>query len=316
MLRSPTGSGIVQRQSGSLTNLSSHGLYQDELGKTDEPFITTRKRKQPELDTDIKQELETMHKKMDKMMNFLTEFTNTQNENMKKLSEDVILIKDQMSHIQTITENLIREQKSIKTKLSGLTNLSQNQDKKIEFLESTVQQLKESSSLVTKKQQICDHEDIMSEIKERRVRENNIILKGIPEPHLKDRRERQDSDKHGVIDIINMISKDLPEPIWIRRLGKYDTNKCRPIKIVFSNSGPVKSILRLKRNVELNDIKIFSDLTTTQQTYYKNIKSQLNFRINNGEENLTIKYKNGVPKIVQENSKKSNPLSPDGRAKL
>ncbi|CAH0725720.1 unnamed protein product, partial [Brenthis ino] len=295
MLRSPNGSDIGQRQGGSLTNLSSRGLYvEDNLANTAESFITTRKRKQPEIDTDIKREIDILHKKIDKMMNFLTEFTKNQNESIKKLSEDILSIKDQMNNMQVTTENLVQEQYSIKTKLSDLTNSSENQDKKIISLESTIQQLQVTSP----QQRTYDSEHIMSEISERKSRENNIILKGVPEPLLKYHRERQDSDKCEVINIVKMISKDIPEPVNIYRLGKYDAKKCRPIKAIFQNHDPVKSILRLKRNVQLNDIKISSDLTPAQQAYFKNVKNQLDLRINNGEQNLTIK---GEAKMLKGN---------------
>lgn len=42
-----------------------------------------------------------------------------------------------------------------------------------------------------------------------------------------------------------------------------------------------------------------SDKTPKEMQYYKEVKKELEERKNNGEENITIKFVNNIPKIVE-----------------
>ena len=50
---------------------------------------------------------------------------------------------------------------------------------------------------------------------------------------------------------------------------------------------------------------IYSDQTPNQQIYLQNLKEEMTRRNNEGEEDLTIKYIKGIPKIVKNNKSKN-----------
>lgn len=61
------------------------------------------------------------------------------------------------------------------------------------------------------------------------------------------------------------------------------------------------TILRNKiklRDSEFSKISIQPDQTLRQRMYMSNLRKSLDQRRENGESNLTIKYFNGIPKIV------------------
>lgn len=283
-LRSPTGSDSNDRRCGSQPNLSSPKLYQ---GSSEHPKITFRnKRKMQHEEQDFRQELCELQHKMDIMMNILTDFTSSQ--------------KDINSTISQKLETLIEAQSAMKSQLSGLENSTKDFEKKILALETEVKEIKTTTSIAPN----C-YEDIIHEIKERKERENNIILVGIQEVISENPQVRQNSDRNEVSKVVRLITKDGSEPTKVIRLGKYEANKHRPIKAFFHNPDVVKAILRNKRNTPLDNIKIYSDDTPYQQAHKKRLKEEIQKRVKNGESNLGLKYVKGIPKIVQLQAKNS-----------
>lgn len=91
------------------------------------------------------------------------------------------------------------------------------------------------------------------------------------------------------------------------RLGKYDSSRQSPriIKITLSEEKYVHDAIRNTKKLldsdDLKHIKISMDRTKRQIEYYKSVKSALDNRISSGENNLKIKYINGIPQIVKLN---------------
>lgn len=307
--RSPTGCGPSERsRADSQPNLSDLKTRDD----ADYYFVSQRnKRKQPDEDYQIKSELTEIRKQMQEMMSFLTDFSKTQKDNIEKLSQDISSIKDQVCSIKTTSENVILEQNKMKIKLENVVKSTNATEKKIESLESDVQLLKNATSVVSpaSPSQIVAapqrYEDIVSEIQERYIRDKNIILTGLPEPQTSDLDERRDFDKNRVSKVLKAIYKDCPDPIKISRIGKYNSEKSRPLKVCFGSHETAKVILRNKNQENCGSVKIYSDQTKHQQAYMKDLKKQLQQRTDNGESNLTIKYIKGTPQIVMQQSKKS-----------
>lgn len=131
------------------------------------------------------------------------------------------------------------------------------------------------------------------------MRSKNIILYGVPEPVSKSLEDRQGRDKSMVVNILNIILADCPAPIKMFRLGKYNANKNRLIKVCFSSEEIVKRLLKIKQNNKEDEIRVFSDQTPQQKAYLKALKVELERRICDGETNLIIKYIKGLPKIIK-----------------
>ncbi|CAH2089374.1 unnamed protein product [Euphydryas editha] len=90
--------------------------------------------------------------------------------------------------------------------------------------------------------------------------------------------------------IIKTTYPECPDPIYVHRLGKYTIRKNRPIRVSFSSPEITKLILRNKTTQKDSQIKIYSDKTIHQQQQMKELKQELERRIQNGENNLVIKY--------------------------
>ncbi|KAG5883272.1 hypothetical protein JTB14_018118 [Gonioctena quinquepunctata] len=101
---------------------------------------------------------------------------------------------------------------------------------------------------------------------------------------------RISEDKNNIKHLVKDIDVD-PSNINIFRLGKYDPNKNRPIKVCFSNQ--YEALTVLKQKLAVPGVNIFSDQTKAQQTYFQNLKKQQEYQ-NNGENKIL----NSVPKIV------------------
>ncbi|XP_060810215.1 uncharacterized protein LOC132904302 [Amyelois transitella] len=311
-IRSPTGSASSCQRSGSLTNLSNTKFFLDSDDST--PKVTLRKRKEPDEYSEIKKELSDIHGKMDKIMNFLMEST----ANTQKISEDVTLIKEQMSEIKISVANVIEEQNSVKCELKEVQNSLQISNTKIETFELELQEVKEKvvGSLNSPADITYHSEAIITELRERNVRENNIIIRGLPESSATEVKERLISEKAEVMKIIRNIYNESPEPVKLFRLGKYDSAKSRPVKVCFASKDVAIQILRNKKNAPTDGINIYSDQTPAQRLLMEKIKEELKLRSQNGEQDLTIKYTKGVPKIITTVQKNSNRSGKQGAMKL
>lgn len=271
------------------------------VSNQDDSSLNLRKRKIPNINEDIKKELADFRKEI---LSILKDFTNTQNSKLSTISNDVVTIKQQMRSIEQKTDNILLEQSKFKNELSQLKTRYSQAEKKIVSLEDDIKQLKLSTGPIEgNPNTISCREDIISEMKERSLREKNLIISGIPESNATDRVERLEYDTNEVIKIIKNVDVNTPYPTHCMRLGKYQPNKARPIKVIFALSETAKNMLKKRSNNTIEKIKIYSDNTIQQQKYLNLIKEELNQRKNKGENNITIKYIRGVPKIVDLQSK-------------
>lgn len=92
-------------------------------------------------------------------------------------------------------------------------------------------------------------------------------------------------------------------PLKIIRLGRYESDKLRPIKAVFSTSSNTFEILKNKRKLSLlvppSRINISSDRTLYQRDFMRKLREELAARSSNGETGLIIKFIKGVPRNVK-----------------
>lgn len=148
-------------------------------------------------------------------------------------------------------------------------------------------------------------EKVIQEVSERNKRKCNIIIYGRSELINKNKTEQSEADTVFVKDVLTALNiGDLGylKPI---RLGKYDPTKQdrrRPIKITLSSEEDVVSVLRASKSLKTTDpwknIFISRDRTKMQNELYKSVRNELHERLSNGEQNLIIKYKDGIPNIV------------------
>ena len=155
-------------------------------------------------------------------------------------------------------------------------------------------------------------EEIIREVADRNRRVKNFIVYGLKEDPANNPNEQETKDA----DTVKMLLTDIgitEFSIITKRIGKISanddlstSNRPRPIKVITSTENCISSVLKnakkLKNINRWSGVYVGSDQTKMQQSLYKTVKRELEYRINNGEVNLKIKCKTGVPTIIsQEN---------------
>lgn len=300
LLRSPNGSGKDVKLGGSQPNL------------LDYDFVTQRnKRKLPDDDDMIRTELSELRRQVSEIMTVLQSMKNDQAENINMLKKDVAAVRDEVGNISHTIESIVTENKYLKDKLTTLTTNTENTEKKLNILEADINHLKlVSPTTSAPASEIC--EEVIGEIQERNVRAKNIIVVGIPESKASSVDERQEYEKTEILKFLKPIHKDCPRPDKIIRLGRYNPANTRAIKVCFSSEEIVKAILRNRNKTDQGNIKIYSDQTPKQRKHMQTVKEELQKRTASGENNLTIKYIKGLPKIIE---KENTPTTDTGNTK-
>ncbi|CAH0730336.1 unnamed protein product, partial [Brenthis ino] len=228
VLRSPTGSDNQNERCASQPNLLNYGFSLNESNLS--LSINRQKRKQPDQDSEIKEELVEIRNKMDKLLDFMGQFTEAQKLAADKLSQDVASIKDQVNNFKAMADNLVLEQSTIKAEVTELKVSTSTTCEKVESLQNEIEKLKmrstesrDSLSNIT--------ENTMIELRERIAREKNLIITGILESKNPDENKRQSDDTNAINNILKDIYKECPNPIKIFRLGNHKEERCRPIKV-------------------------------------------------------------------------------------
>jgi hypothetical protein len=105
-------------------------------------------------------------------------------------------------------------------------------------------------------------------------------------------------DKKQIVDIINSSDIQVAHSIVrIQRLGQRQDNRVRPIKITFENSVDAKNLIYEKNKFPPN-IKLKRDYTIMQRNHLRELWSQVEARKTKGDDNISVKFFNGTPKIV------------------
>uniref|UniRef100_A0A1Y1MUD6 Phorbol-ester/DAG-type domain-containing protein n=1 Tax=Photinus pyralis TaxID=7054 RepID=A0A1Y1MUD6_PHOPY len=142
-------------------------------------------------------------------------------------------------------------------------------------------------------------ENSYREIRDRIKRENNIMLFGLSEEISV---PNSFEDHQLATKVISVIAPDATEKvIECTRIGKF-AGRPRPLKVSFCDSKISRMILVNKKKLlptEYHNIKIQADLTKNQLQHLKSLQKELKTRQDQGERNITIKYVNQSPQIVQ-----------------
>ncbi|KAJ3661930.1 hypothetical protein Zmor_006303 [Zophobas morio] len=152
---------------------------------------------------------------------------------------------------------------------------------------------------------LIETEKIVNEVSERERRKNNVIIYGCTEGKCKTNAEQLNVDTVFVKDMLSSLGINDTDNLKISRLGKFDATKDdrrRPIRVTLHSENSVMLVLRaskqLKTSNNWKNIYLSKDRTPMQLEIHRNIRNELHQRLANGESNLRINYKNGIPNIV------------------
>ncbi|KAF0704571.1 MI domain-containing protein [Aphis craccivora] len=140
-------------------------------------------------------------------------------------------------------------------------------------------------------------EFVINEINERNRRANNLIFYNVEEGESNRSDDRITPDFNHINNIISIIlsdtSRDIPVPLKVIRLGRFQLGKMRPIKTIFSMATDMFDIRNKKKISHSNlpsTINISTDPTPNQRESMKKLYEELASRTNDGETGLTIKF--------------------------
>lgn len=320
MIRSPTTpiAGGSQPDLSKLSNMETDSL------------ITFRKRKQPAHDCDCPHEIKEIKCELARMTSILEKYVTSNQLIMNKIQESITEVKTeitemksthektinllheninearaQVNEIKSVSSNIATEQNVIKNHMTLLENKISMGENKLITMQSELGNKPTTTTLSQSISQPCIDERMIRELKERNEREKNIIIIGIPEQTTIPVDQRIANDEAAVISITSSIKNDNTKPLKVIRIGKLQEGKNRLLKVCYNEPHTAKLLLRNKNKLPEN-IKMISDQTPAQQKYLQGLKEELQRRQANGESDLTIKYINGVPNILQVPPKNSN----------
>lgn len=148
------------------------------------------------------------------------------------------------------------------------------------------------------------YEDLIGELFEREKRKRNLMVFGMSEIQSDSRDERVGTDRDKIMGMLKSAGLTLRSGFSLKllRLGKYTTDRCRPIKVVLEHEDDVLWVVKKAKYLRsldgLKGVYVSFDRTPRQIDQYKLIKKQLDDRLGKGESNIKIRYVKGCPKIV------------------
>ncbi|KAL3290092.1 hypothetical protein HHI36_023460 [Cryptolaemus montrouzieri] len=109
-----------------------------------------------------------------------------------------------------------------------------------------------------------------------------------------------EADKLMIEEALKTVKYDATLIKFFRVVMKTDGQRHpRMIKVVMPHDHNVREILRNKKKLlKSASTRGFTFVGDLQQQLLKELRDELERRKNNGQTNLTIKYKGGIPKIV------------------
>lgn len=141
--------------------------------------------------------------------------------------------------------------------------------------------------------------DMIAEFEDRQERANNLILYNLRESDRDAPNERKNDDMSRCKNIL--LANNLnPENIHVAsciRIGKFNEGKNRLLKIVFDTPKQALDVLRsykVRDNLYLN-----KDLTAYQRNISYNIRKEFRERKSSGENDIMLRYKHGIPRIIK-----------------
>ncbi|KAF5286090.1 hypothetical protein FQA39_LY16436 [Lamprigera yunnana] len=210
---------------------------------------------------------------------------------------------DEVNEVNDLDENSRVLFKLIEAKFNGLEVKFNGLDSKID------------NTLITVKEKLCELDDrvlklednnvyllenVISEINKRNSKECNCIIYKL--------EDSENAVKKDIELFKNLLACCNDEPsfnindIKLIRLGKkFKSGVDRPLKVVFPNKDCLHWFFHNKKMIiekSKKSIIITGDLTNAQRDFRNKVLSEIKLRREKGEDNLFMKYINGIPTIV------------------
>lgn len=211
---------------------------------------------------------------------------------------------DKLSNIPSDINTIKNELVSVNEKLSSFEPRITEIEKRVETLEADVKrgQLHADGT--------AGVESVLEEINDRSRRLKNLILHDLPESGNNSMPKRVEHDNRLVSNLLIGFGINNAN-IKSFRIGKSLTgNKPRPLKVVLDSVNDVNEFAKKFDSSKLegldpllSKVNFSRDKTLLERKHLANLRAELKRRSDAGETDLTIKYMQGVPKLVEKKSK-------------
>jgi hypothetical protein len=224
------------------------------------------------------------------------------------LSSQMSLVLSKLNDLTAISADVAL----IKTEIASVSGKLTNLEPRITESEGRIKNLEdELNALKNRENHPSSVESIAGELAERQRRSRNIIIYNLPECTSKTLATKVEHDTNLVSILVDAFCNSDPNTSFkCHRIGKASANKTRPLRVVFRNQD---SVINFSSNFDqtavrtmdakLREVTFSRDRTPAERKHLNELRVLLKQRIDGGEENITIKFVNGVPSIVKKTSK-------------
>ena len=144
----------------------------------------------------------------------------------------------------------------------------------------------------------CSSSDVLQEMEARRIKEKNVIMLGV---------EETAHTTNQITEILNVITLGYHKFDTSFRLGRPNSERPRPLKVVFQNPSEALRVLKSKGKIPRDkypNLQIKNDKTPLQTKQSKEVYEEVTRRKNSGE-NVSMRFVNNTPIIVVNNNKRA-----------
>lgn len=145
-------------------------------------------------------------------------------------------------------------------------------------------------------------EEMCQEISQRVEKAGNIIIYNAKESSSDIISERISHDNGIVQMLFGQMNLPTDYICSVSRIGMKKSNVNRPLKVVLAGAFAVSLVFKYKFRIKSSELKISADQTKSQRNEYKLRIEELKSLSAKGDNNFTIKYINGWPKIVKKST--------------
>lgn len=187
---------------------------------------------------------------------------------------------------RTIEEKCREIFKEFQERILELENCVERKCNEERVREIVMEEIGQKHASVTKKEERVQTLDtVMTEISERKNRERNIVVYGIPDQNNPSGKERKKEDLSKIKNIFSACTVELQEEdvLQISRLGKYKSPEGneiskRPILVVLGSEHIKRDLFRniskLRNNDQFTGVNISNDMTLNERRTEKKLRDE------------------------------------------
>jgi len=133
---------------------------------------------------------------------------------------------------------------------------------------------------------------------------------GVPESSSTNTSESISDDNASFLGVLTSLGSFPPTCLKCVRLGKPNLGASRPVKIIFGSKEKTSSLLSAYNDLKQSfsyfrtGFHIVRNKTLLQRQQLKTCHAELDRRTESSEKDLSIRFFNGLPKVISVNSKK------------